>query len=92
MRYYTDKELSELRRELARGKQFCCNNVHNRITARIWLSKNGYIMYSYFGTSAIKNTNCELRWLIETILDDCDDFGEAYYSKFDSSYHKLITY
>ena len=89
MRKFTNKEIAEIRRNINNG------------TIYVPVQKNGkafggaifhspypskFIAFEYYGQSAVKDTNEQVRWLLETIFEDCDNIVEAVWSDYHVSY------
>ena len=85
MRKFTNQEITEIRKSIKKG------------TIYVPLYKNGkasggaifhspypskFISWRYYGQSAIKDTDEQLRWLLETIFDDCEDITEAVWNEY----------
>jgi hypothetical protein len=86
MRKFTNTEISEIRANLNNGVVYCgiCNG---RGVGQITVSPNGlYIRWQHYGQSANKNTDEELRWLLETIFESCETVTPAEYSKYHVNY------
>ena len=86
MKKFTNKEIAEIRANLNNGMVYCgiCNG-HGM--GRIIVSDDGkYICWRHFGESANKNTDEELRWILENIFDDCETVVPAEYSKYHVNY------
>ena len=86
MKKFTNAEISEISDNLNNGVVYCgiCNG--NGV-GRINTSPAGeYIYWQHYGQSAIINTDEELRWLLETIFEDCETVVPAEYSKYHVNY------
>lgn len=85
MRKFTNNEIAEIRRNINNG------------TIYVPVQKNGkafggaifhspypskFISWRYYGQSAIKDTDEQLRWLLENIFDDCEDITEAVWNDY----------
>ena len=85
MRKFTNNEIAEIRKNINNG------------TIYVPVQKNGkafggaifhspypskFITWRYYGQSAIKDTDKQLRWLLENIFDDCEDITEAVWNDY----------
>lgn len=92
MRKFTNQEIAEIRRNINNG------------TIYVPVQKNGkafggaifhspypskFISWRYYGQSAIKDTNEQLRWLLENIFDDCEGITEAVWNEYLIDYTPL---
>ena len=86
MKKFTDTEIAKIRADINKEIVYCgiCNGYG---TGRIWKSRNQqYIHYSHFGAAAIDNSDDQLRWLLETIFEDCEDVAPAIWSDYHINY------
>lgn len=86
MRKFTNAEIAEIRANLNNGMVYCgiCNG-RGMGTIRI-SADDKWICWRHFGESANKNSDKELRWVIENIFDDCETITPAEYSKYHVNY------
>lgn len=91
MRKFTNNEISEIRKNLNNGVVYV-GVANGRMTGgKIYHSAypSKFIAWEHYGQSAIKNTNEQLRWLLETIFDDCDDIVIGVWSDYHIAYIPL---
>lgn len=87
MKKYTDEEISEIRENLNKGVTYCGIDIYGRGVGTIFAGfPTIWIHYSHYGSSAVKNTNKKLRWLIETIFKDCEIVTPAEWSDYHVNY------
>ena len=86
MKKFTDTEIAKIRADINKEIVYC--GIRNGYgVGRILISYNKqYIRYSYFGESAIVNTDSQLRWLLETIFEDCETVTPAEWSDYHVNY------
>lgn len=86
MKKFTNAEIAEIRANLNKDIVYC--GIRNGYgVGEITISPDGrYICWKYFGQSASKNTNAELRWLLEVIFEDCETVTPAEYSEYHINY------
>lgn len=85
MRKFTNQEITEIRKSIKKGtiyvpvykngKAFGGAIFHSPYPSK-------FISWRYYGQSAIKDTDEQLRWLLETIFDDCEDITEAVWNEY----------
>lgn len=85
MRKFTNQEIAEIRKSIKKGtiyvpvykngKAFGGAIFHSPYPSKL-------ISWQYYGQSAIKDSNEQLRWLLETIFDDCEDITEAVWNEY----------
>lgn len=70
---YTREKINEIYNNLKAGYSYS-----NGFSGMYYY--NGYIHWNNFGSSAIKDSKKELKWLLEVIFDDVtpDDFEKKY--------------
>ena len=88
MRKFTNQEIAEIRRNLNNGVVYVGVKNGKATIGRIYRSAypSKFIAFEYYGQSAVKNTNEQVRWLLETIFEDCDNIVEAVWSDYHVSY------
>jgi hypothetical protein len=85
MKKFTNQEIAQIRADLNNGAIYC--GIKNRCgVGEIYKTMQGNIAWKYFGSSANKNTNRDLRWLLETIFEDCETVVPAEYSYYHINY------
>ena len=85
MKKFTNAEIAQIRADLNNGVVYC--GIQNgRGVGRIYKTLQGNIGWNYYGSSANKNTNRDLRWLLETIFDNCETVTPAEYSEYHVNY------
>lgn len=91
MRKFTNTEISEIRKNLNNGVVYVGVKNGRATGGEIYHSAypSKLIAWRHYGQSAIKNTNEQLRWLLETIFDDCDDIVIGVWSDYHISYIPL---
>lgn len=82
MRKYTDKELLAILADLAAGEKFCGITENGRGTGLIYLTDNLYIGWNYYGSSANDFSVDSLRFILETIFNECKTICKAVYSEY----------
>ena len=81
----TLKEAAAILEELKAGKHIQGIDKHGRGVGHIY--HNGfYIYWRYYGSSAIQATPEQLKWLLETIFDDCTAWDYCKYSEYHIGY------
>lgn len=85
MRKFTDNEIVEIRRSINNGTIYVPVQKSGKafggaIFHAPYPSENIY--FRHHGQSAIKNTDEQLRWLLENIFDDCDDITKAVWNEY----------
>lgn len=83
MKRHTSTAISSIRACLNEGMTYC-GIKNNRGDGVIYVDRfdHNYIKYRRYGSSAIKNNNKELRWLLETIFKDCECVTPAKWSDY----------
>ena len=86
MKKFTNAEISEIRTNLNNGAVYC--GIRNGCgVGDIMISPDRkLIRWRHYGQSAIKNTDGQLRWLLETIFESCETVALAEYSKYHINY------
>lgn len=86
MKKFTNAEIAEIRANLNKGIVYC--GIRNGYgVGEIWVSEDGkYIRWRHYGQSANKNTDGQLRWLLETIFEKCETVTPAEWSDYHISY------
>lgn len=79
MKNYTNDELKNIIKELKNGVVYTAikNNTSFHHTLEYF---NGFIHFNYYGSSAIKPTIKDLKWLLNTIYNDCELITPSVYS------------
>lgn len=86
MKSLTNTEIAKIRTNLNNGVVYC-GICHGCGMGQIKLSSDGkYIYYRNFGQSSIKNTNGQLRWLLETIFENYETVVPAEFSEYHANY------
>lgn len=85
MRKFTNQEIEEIRKNINNGTIYVpVQNSGKAFGGAIfhapYPSEN--IAFRHYGQSAIKNTDEQLRWLLETIFNDCEDITEAVWNDY----------
>ena len=85
MRKFINQEITEIRKSIKKGtiyvpvhkngKSFGGAILHSPYTSKL-------ISWRYFGQSAIEDSDEQLRWLLETIFNDCEDITEAVWNDY----------
>ena len=71
MKKFTNAEIAEIRANLNKGIVYCGIRSDGYGVGEISVSPTKeYIRWRHFGQSANKNTDGQLRWLLETIFKD----------------------
>ena len=86
MKKFTNAEIAEIRTNLNNGLVYCgiCNG---RGVGDIMVSPDKkLIRWRHYGQSANKNTDGQLRWLLETIFEGCETVTPAEYSEYHINY------
>lgn len=79
MKKFTMQEISQMRADINNGTVYC--GVRNgRGVGRIYKTSQDNIGFQHFGSSAIKNTDGQLKWLLETIFVECETVTPAVWS------------
>ena len=88
MREFTNQEIAEIRRNLNNDVVYVGVKNGKATIGRIYHSAypSKFIAFEYYGQSAVKDTNEQVRWLLETIFEDCDNIVEAVWSDYHVSY------
>lgn len=88
MRKFNNTEIAEIRKNLNNGVIYVGVKNGRATIGRIYHSAypSKFIAWEYYGQSAVKDTNEQIRWLLETIFEDCDDIVEAVWSDYHVSY------
>ena len=84
MKKFTDQEIAQIRAELNNGTQYC--GIENGRGIGLIYADEDYIYWRHAGGSANKNTDEELRWLLENIFDDCETVTPAEWSDYHINY------
>ena len=84
MRKFTDEEIAAIRKNIDNGVLYC--GIKNGRGQGLIQKHLGYISYRHFGSSAVKNTDKDLKWLATTIFEDCDDIVPAVWSDYHINY------
>ena len=86
MKHFTNREISEIRENLNNGVVYC--GIRNGAgTGYITVSSDlQWIRWNHYGSSANENTDRDLRWMLETIFDDCETVVPAEYSRYHINY------
>ena len=86
MKRFTNTEIAEIRANLNNGMVYC--GIRNGSgVGQIAVSQDGrFIHWIYFGQSANKNTDGQLRWLLETIFGECETVTPAEFSEYHVNY------
>lgn len=84
MQHFTDKEIIEIRENLNKGVCYC--GICNGYGEGLIYERRNFIKYSHYGSSAIKNNDEQLRWLLETIFEECDTITPAVWSDYHMNY------
>lgn len=90
------KAIEYIYNELHTGRVFGKHSLNVKypyIHANLYLTDNGYIGYSHYGSSAVKDTIPELAWVIENVFDTTPEIflesyvscNHDYYNSFDGS-------
>ena len=85
MRKFTNNEIAEIRKNINNGMIYVPVQKNGKaFGGAIFHSPypSKFITWRYYGQSAIKDTNKQLRWLLETIFDDCEDITEAVWNEY----------
>lgn len=85
MKKFTNAEITQIRADINNGTTYC-GIQKGRGVGRIYKTLQGNIGWTYYGSSANKNTDEELRWLLETIFEDCETVTPAEYSEYHVNY------
>lgn len=84
MQKFTDQEIAQIRAELNKGTVYC--GIENgRGIGHIYADED-YIYWRHAGSSANRNTDEELRWLLEVIFEDCETVTPAEWSDYHINY------
>ena len=92
MRKFTNKEIAEIRRNINNGTVYVPVQNNGKVLGGVILLSpypSKFISWRHYGQSAIKDTDEELRWLLETIFDDCEDITEAVWNDYFIDYTPL---
>ena len=84
MQKFTDQEIAQIRAELNNGTLYC--GIRNGKGIGLIYAHYDYIHWRNAGSSANRNTNEELRWLLENIFDDCETITPAEWSDYHINY------
>lgn len=79
MKKFTIEEVEKIREKINGGKIFLGVDKNGNASKYdyIKLSATGFIEYSHYGQSAIKNTTEKLAWLLSYIFEDFNDITEG---------------
>lgn len=85
MRKFTKQEIAKIRAEINDGTVYC--GVRNGLgVGRIFKTEQGNIGFEHYGSSAVKNTDIDLAWLLEVIFSDCNTVTPAEWSDYHINY------
>ena len=79
MKKFTNQEIAQMRADINNGTIYC-GIYDGKGVGRIYKTPFGNIGFQHFGTSAVKNTDGQLRWLLETIFVECETVTPAEWS------------
>lgn len=85
MRKFTNQEISKIRKNINNGKIYVPVQKNGKaFGGAIFHSPypSKFISWQHYGQSAIKDTDEQLRWLLEIIFDDCEDIVEAVWNEY----------
>lgn len=85
MKKFTDAELKGIMKNLKNGQVYC-GIRHQYGVGTINLTIHHNIGWEHYGTSAEPCTIRNLRWIIETIFEDCEDIVAATWSDYHLGY------
>lgn len=87
---FTKQEIAQIRADINNGITYC--GIRNGYgTGRIFKTLQGNIGFEHYGSSAIRNTDEELAWLLETIFCDCSTVAPAEWSDYHINYVPIDT-
>jgi hypothetical protein len=90
MRKFTKQEIAQIRAEINNGTVYC--GIRNGFgVGKIFKTEQGNIGFEHYGSSAIKNTDTELAWLLEVIFNDCNTVAPAKWSDYHINYVPIDT-
>ena len=85
MRNFTMKEISEIRAEINNGVVYC--GIYKGYgVGKIYLTESGNIGWQHYGSSAVRNADEKLAWLVAHIFEDCDTIVPAEWSDYHINY------
>ena len=87
MKKFTNAEIAEIRANLNKGMVYCGIRSDGYGVGEISVSPpKEYIRWRHFGQSSIENTDSQLRWLLETIFENCITVTPAEWSDYHIGY------
>lgn len=86
MKKFTNQEIAQIRADINNGTTYCGIINGKGGYGRIFQTLQGNIGWQHYGSSAIKNTNGQLRWLLETIFVECETVTPAEWSDYHINY------
>lgn len=92
MRKFTNQEIAEIRRNINNGEIYVPVQKNGKaFGGAIFHSPypSKFISWRHYGQSAIKDTDEQLRWLLETIFDDYEDITEGVWNEYLVDYTPL---
>ena len=90
MKKYTNIELKAIIKELKEGIIYCGIDNYNRGIGIIFYSDN-LIKWNHYGSSANDCTIKELRFILESIFEECSIITKAKYSEYHINYIPIDT-
>lgn len=82
---FTKREIAQIRAEINNGTVYC--GIRNGYgVGKIFKTEQGNIGFEHYGSSAIRNTDDELAWLLEVIFKDCQTVTPAEWSDYHINY------
>lgn len=85
MKKFTMQEIAQIRAEINNGTVYC-GIRDGRGEGKIYKTPFGNIGFQHFGSSAVKNTDGQLKWLLETIFSECETVTPAEWSDYHICY------
>ena len=86
MKKFTNAEIEEIRANLNKGIVYCGIRNGYGVGVICVSSTHEYICWRHFGESANKNTNRDLRWMLEHIFEECETVTPAEWSDYHINY------
>lgn len=87
MKKYSNEELKEIKKNLSSGVKY--TGVKNNLGSGVIYTDGKYVHFKLYGSSAIKNTIKDLKWLLETIFNEYDFITECQWSDYHINYKPI---
>lgn len=81
------QELKEIKINLLKGVKY--TGIKNGYSQGVIYLEDNKIYYENFGSSCVKNTIKDLKWLLNVIFKECDLITECIYSEYHLNYKPI---